>query len=84
MPDQLILLSAVGDVSGLGEEPKLFVASEGEGRLSEEVRQMAEEAPGDRKEVLILSGDAYAQAIFKSDQGEHLMQAILEPLKEQA
>jgi pimeloyl-ACP methyl ester carboxylesterase len=84
VPDQLILLSAVGDVSGLGEEPKLFVASEGEGRLSEEVRQMAEKAPGDRNEVLVLPGDAHAQAIFETNQGERLTQAILERLKEQA
>jgi pimeloyl-ACP methyl ester carboxylesterase len=83
IPDQLILLSAVGDVSVLGEEPKLFVASEGEGRLAEEVRRMAEEAPGDQNEVLILPGDAHAQAIFKTDQGERLMQAILERLEEQ-
>ena len=82
VPDQLILLSAVGDVSGLGEEPKLFVASEGEGRLAEEVRQMAEEAPGDRNEALVLPGDAHAQAIFTTDQGERLTQAVLERLEE--
>jgi acetyl esterase/lipase len=83
LPDQLILLSAVGDVSALGEEPKLFVASEGEGRVTQEVRQMAGEAPGDNNEMLILPGDAHAQAIFKTDQGERLMQAILERLEEQ-
>jgi acetyl esterase/lipase len=84
VPDQLILLSAVGDVSGLGEEPKLFVASEGEGRLAQEVRQMAGEAPGDHNEALILPGDVHAQAIFETDQGERLMQTILERLEEQA
>ncbi len=78
---RVILLSGTGDVSGLGGYPKLFVASEGEG-LAEEVRRMAEEAPGDRNEVLILPGDAHAQAIFETNQGERLMQAILELLKD--
>jgi len=79
--DQLILLSATGDVAGLGEEPKLFVASEGEG-MAEEVRQMAEEAPGNQNEALILPGDAHAQAIFRTGEGDRLMQAILERLEE--
>jgi pimeloyl-ACP methyl ester carboxylesterase len=60
---QIILLSGIGDVSGLGEYPKLFVASEGEG-IAERVRQMADEAPGDQNEAFILAGDAHAQAIF--------------------
>ena len=42
--DGVILLSGTGEVSGLGEYPKLFVASEGEG-LAEEVRRMAQSAP---------------------------------------
>ena len=79
--DQMILLSGIGDVSGLGEYPKLFVASEGEG-IAEEVRRMADEAPGDENEALILSGDAHAQAIFQTQEGERLMQVILERLKE--
>ncbi|CAN5290851.1 hypothetical protein BH24ACT19_BH24ACT19_17620 [soil metagenome] len=79
--DQLILLSATGDVTGLGEEPKLFVASEGEG-MAEEVRRMAEEAPGDQNEALILPGDAHAQAIFRTGEGDRLMQTILERLEE--
>ncbi len=44
--DQLILLSARGNVSRLGDFPKLFVASEDEGAASEASR-MAEDAPGD-------------------------------------
>ena len=79
--DQMILLSGIGDVSGLGEYPKLFVASEGEG-IAEEVRRMAHEAPGDENEALILSGDAHAQAIFQTQEGERLMQVILERLEE--
>ena len=81
LADQVILLSGTGDVSGLGECPKLFVASEGEG-LADTVRGMAEEAPGDRNKVLILPGDAHAQAIFETNQGEKLMRAILKLLKE--
>ena len=77
---QIILLSGIGDVSGLGEYPKLFVASEGEG-IAERVRRMADEAPGDRNEALILPGDAHAQAIFQTEEGEHLMQVILERLE---
>jgi pimeloyl-ACP methyl ester carboxylesterase len=79
--DGVILLSGTGEVSGLGEYPKLFVASEGEG-LAGEVRRMADGAPGSRNEVLILPGDAHAQAIFETDQGERLMRVILERLKE--
>ncbi len=78
---QIILLSGTGDVSGLGEQPKLFVASEGEG-ISEQVRRMANEAPGDRNEALILPGDAHAQAIFRTEEGDRLMQTILERLEE--
>ena len=59
LADGVILLSGTGEVSGLGEYPKLFVASEGEG-LAEEVRRMAERAPGTRNEALILPGDAHA------------------------
>jgi pimeloyl-ACP methyl ester carboxylesterase len=78
---QIILLSGTGDVSGLGEYPKLFVASEGE-EISERVRRMASEAPGEQNEALILPGDAHAQAIFQTDEGERLMQVILERLEE--
>lgn len=77
---QIILLSGIGDVSGLGEYPKLFVASEGE-EISERVRRMADEAPGGQNEALILPGDAHAQAIFQTQEGERLMQVILERLE---
>ena len=77
---QIILLSGTGDVSGLGEYPKLFVASEGEG-IADQARRMADEAPGDRNEALILPGGAHAQAIFQADEGERLMRAILERLE---
>lgn len=81
LADGMILLSGTGEVSGLGEYPKLFVASEGEG-LAEEVRRMADRAPGSRNEALILPGDAHAQAIFETDQGERLVRAILERLRD--
>ena len=72
---QIILLSGTGEVSGLGDYPKLFTASEGEG-LAEQVRQMAQEAPGDNNEALVVGGDAHAQAIFDSSQGDRLLKAI--------
>lgn len=79
--DQLILLSGSGDVAGLGEMPKLFVASEGEG-MADQARQMARQAPGDNNEALVVGGDAHAQAIFDTGEGDRLMQAILDRLGE--
>lgn len=79
--EQLIILSGSGDVSGLGELPKLFVASEEEG-LADATRQMAEDAPGSDNEAIILPGAAHAQEIFTSDQGSELLQAILDRLHE--
>jgi hypothetical protein len=78
---QILVLSGIGDVSSLEEYPKLFVASEGE-EISERVRRMAEEAPGDRNEALILPGSAHAQAIFRTEEGDRLTQTILERLEE--
>ncbi len=78
--DGLIILSASGEVGDLGEFPKLFVASEGEG-IAEAARRMAEEAPGSENEALILPGDAHAQAIFTTEQGSRLLAAILERLE---
>ena len=81
LADGVIPLSGTGEVSGLGDYPKLFVASEYEG-LAEEARRMAEQAPGNRNEALILPGDAHAQAIFGTDQGGRLMRAILARLED--
>lgn len=80
LPDQLIILSGSGDVSGLGAYPKLFVASEGEG-LAEEARRMAEESSGTHNEALIVAGDAHAQGIFETDEGDKLMDALVERLR---
>ncbi|MBA2713285.1 MAG: hypothetical protein H0U55_06995 [Rubrobacteraceae bacterium] len=43
---------------------------------------MADEAAGNQYKVLILPGDAYAQAIFETDQGDNLLQPILERLQQ--
>ncbi len=77
----MILLSGTGDVADLGEYPKLFVASEGEG-LASQVRRMAKDAPGDENKALILDSGAHAQAIFDTDQGDKLLQTLIERLRE--
>lgn len=77
----LVILAATGESSGLGDYPKLFIASEGEG-LDDRFREMAEAAAGEHDEVLIVSGDAHAQAMFTTDAGEQVMAAIIEFLNE--
>lgn len=77
---QLILLSANRPVEGLGPEPKLFVASEGEA-VAQVSRELARTAAGDENELAILPGDAHAQHIFNTDQGEALTGLILERLE---
>jgi len=77
--DQLIILSGTGDVAGLGDQPKLFVASEEEG-LADATLLMAEDAPGPDNEALLLPGNAHAQAIFETDQGDELLRVILDRL----
>ncbi|MGH2559282.1 MAG: alpha/beta hydrolase [Thermomicrobiales bacterium] len=79
--DQIIVLSGSGDVSQLDDDPKLFVASEGEG-IADTTRQMADEAPGDDNEALIVPGDAHAQAIFRTEEGDALLTAIIAWLEE--
>jgi len=77
----LVLLGATGEVDTLGEYPKLFTASEGEG-LADRLATMAESAPGEANETLILPGSVHAQAIFETEQGDALMEAILAFLDE--
>lgn len=79
--DQLIVLSGSGDVSVLGDFPKLFTASEGEPQASDAER-MAAEAPGDWNALYLAPGDAHAQAIFMTDGGPQLLDAILQRLEE--
>ena len=81
--DQLILLSPNRPVEGLGPEPKLFVASEGE-PVADASRELARGSAGDENDVQILPGDAHAQHIFNSEQGEALMRLILERLERSA
>jgi hypothetical protein len=81
--DQLILLSADGDVRRLGVFPKLFVASEGEDAAADAAR-MADDAPGDWNALYLAPGDASGQAIL-DDGGEGAagaMEAILVRLEE--
>ncbi|MGI8486604.1 MAG: alpha/beta hydrolase [Thermomicrobiales bacterium] len=79
----LILLSATGEVKTLGDYPKLFIASKDEG-FGDRLQMMAENAPGDQNETLILPGSAHAQAIFKGDQSDALLAAILAFLDQDA
>ncbi len=72
----LVVLAATGDVADLGDYPKLFAASEEEG-LAETLEEMAASAPGDDNKVLILPGSAHAQAVFTTDQGPVLLEAML-------
>ncbi len=81
LADQLILLSPNSVVDGLGEQPKLFVASSEEGVADVSVR-LAEAAPGDDNEVRLLPGSAHAQNIFDTGQGEVLLQLILDRIDE--
>ncbi len=79
--DQLILLSARGNVSRLGDFPKLFVASEDEGAAAEAVR-MADEAPGDWNSLYLAEGDASGQEILEGPGAEGALEAILVHLEE--
>jgi pimeloyl-ACP methyl ester carboxylesterase len=79
--DQLIVLSGSGDVTALGDFPKLFAASEGEG-LAADAERMAEEAPGAWNALYVAGGDAHAQAIFETDGGPGLLEAIVLRLEE--
>jgi pimeloyl-ACP methyl ester carboxylesterase len=56
--------------------PKLFVVSRGDS-LAAKVSEQFEKAP-EPKELLILDGSAHAQFLFETDQGERLMNKILD------
>ena len=81
LPDQLILLSPNRTVDGLGSEPKLFIASEDES-VAKVSTELAESAPGDDNEAVLLPGSAHAQNIFDTDQAGALLDAMLARLKE--
>jgi pimeloyl-ACP methyl ester carboxylesterase len=79
--DQLIVLSASGDVSALGDMPKLFVASSGEQAAADATR-MANQASGQWNELYLAEGDASGQAILAGDGRAGTMDAILRRLDE--
>jgi len=81
LPDQLILLSPTGTVEGLGEEPKLFIASEEES-VADVSTQLAQSAPGPDNEAKILRGSAHAQNIFDTDQAQPVLDAMLARLEQ--
>jgi alpha-beta hydrolase superfamily lysophospholipase len=79
--DRRILLANVPvDQPELLAIPKLFAVSRGDA-LAAKVREQFEKAP-EPKELMILEGSAHAQFLFRTDQGERLMQKILEFLSE--
>ena len=80
LADQVILLSPNTTVDGLGDQPKLFVASEDES-VADVSRELASSAPGDDNEALILPGSAHAQNIFDTDQGGPALEAVLERIR---
>ncbi len=80
LPDQLVLLSPNGTVDGLGEQPKLFIASEDE-PVADVSTELAESAPGPDNRALLLPGSAHAQNIFDSDQAPAATDALLERLR---
>ncbi|GHJ57503.1 hypothetical protein NOK12_00230 [Nocardioides sp. OK12] len=77
--DRVVTLSANSVVEGLGEQPKLFIASEDE-PVAEVSEQLAATAPGDDNEVLLLPGSDHAQHLFDGDQAEAALDALLRAL----
>ncbi|KRE94393.1 hypothetical protein ASG76_13230 [Nocardioides sp. Soil774] len=75
-----MLLSPNATVDGLGEEPKLFVASEDE-PVANVSTELASSSPGEENEVTILPGSAHAQNIFATDQAGPVLDAMLQRLK---
>ncbi|MDE0774935.1 alpha/beta hydrolase [Nocardioides sp.] len=79
LADQLVLLSPNTVVDGLGEEPKLFIASEGEPG-TDVPQELVDASEGDDNQTLIVRGSAHAQNIFDTEQGAEVMAALLERL----
>ena len=79
--DQVILISATGDVATLGAFPKLFVASEQEGAAADAER-MATEARGDWNALFLAPGSDSGQAILAGAAGEATMEAVVRRLEE--
>ncbi|HEX6129103.1 MAG TPA: alpha/beta hydrolase [Candidatus Limnocylindria bacterium] len=79
--DQLILVSAHGDVEDLGVFPKLFVASEGEAAAADAER-MADAAPGDWNALYLAPGSDSGRTILTGEAGDEAMEAIQQRLEE--
>ena len=74
--DRLILLAhAPIDNPGGLKGRKLFIVSEGDGLVSS-VRSQHKAAP-DPKKLIVLPGNAHAQHIFKTPQGDALMREMI-------
>ncbi|MEO8106202.1 MAG: alpha/beta hydrolase [Actinomycetes bacterium] len=80
LADQLILLSPNAVVDGLGDEPKLFIASTDE-PVANVSTELAESSPGDDNAVELVPGSAHAQNIFATDLASSVLDAMLERLK---
>lgn len=77
--DRLVLLSPNAVVDGLGDQPTLFVASEDE--------DVADVAPALARtavdgELLVVPGDAHAQGLFDSPDGERVLEAVRDHLQD--
>jgi len=83
LADQLVLLSPNSTVAGLGGQPKLFIASEDE-PLADVAHRLADSAPGEDNDVVLLAGSAHAQGIFDSDEADRTMRLILRRLAQHA
>ncbi|MAS56275.1 MAG: hypothetical protein CMJ44_16950 [Pimelobacter sp.] len=74
-----MLLSPNTVVDGLGEEPKLFIASEDEPG-TDVPQELVDASEGDDNQTLIVRGSAHAQNVFDTEQGAEVMAALLERL----
>lgn len=79
LADQLILLSPNLVVEDLGDEPKLFIASEDEPR-ADVSQQIVDRSAGDRNEVVLVPGAAHAQRMFDSPHADEVLGLILDRL----
>ena len=81
LADQLVLLSPNRVISGLGSQPKLFIASADEPNV-EVSRELASSSPGDDNDVEIVPGRAHAQAILKKDADGSVLALVLDRLEQ--
>ena len=81
LADQIILLSPNRAVDDLGEQPKLFIASEDEPGADVST-QLAETATGTDNRAVLLPGSAHAQNIFSTDEGPRALQLLLDRIRE--